>query len=523
MNPAVRKYLESLGLRAAPPATDAEAQTFLAGITPAQREYVDAIPPQAPATAAAPPDAARSAATTIPTPATVASTDAIRAEAAAAERTRISEINRLAGLAGVPDTVRAAAIADATVTPAIASQRFLEQHIATRTAPVGIIVPGMDAIRSPEVLEAGLMLRMGREDMVIRRNSSGDQRAAQTRLAEQGNRFRDYTLRDILRACLAIEGRQIPHDTHEMIRAATMTGAATVLFSTSANKMIMAGFEGLPDTTQGWCSEHSLPNFKTHDSFGLQKQGSFDRLGRGGTANQATYNEVAESYKPYRYAKQAAIDEQDIIDDDLSALQTILPEMGEACARIRPDLVYSIIHANAALNADSVALFHSSHGGNTTTGALAVATLQASMAIMLKQTENGAQLNLPPMFLIVPHDLVFTAKQLVSSALLISDTTQGNRNVIADYNMQVVSESRMGVAGVTNPVTGTSYAGLATNYLLASKPGRTIQVGYVNGQKTPRVRTFVLDKGQYGMGFDVNLDIGAKALGYQGLVFSTGA
>lgn len=529
MNPKVRKYLESLGLRAE--ATEAEAIEFRKGITDAQRSFaadLESAPITAPAQQTSPADATgqRSAPANV-TGATNAANPSVdlvaeRAAAMAAERTRISGIQDAARTAGVSDAACRAAI-DENISVEAAGLRFLQQMAGGRQAPAAIIRPGIDQVRNVDTLGAGIMLRLGREDLVIRKNATDSQREAQTRLAETGDRFRSHSLRDILQACLQIEGRNVPHDQLDMIRAATVTGTATVLFSTSASKVVMDAFEGQEDTTD-WCSEHSLNDFKSHDFFALQKQGQFSKLPRGGTANQVTYNELAESMKGARFAAQAALDEQDIIDDNMDVLMTILPEMGEACGRLRPDLVYATLLANPTLSQDSVTLFHtSSHGANSSTGALAVATLQASMAIMMKQRDNGVPLNVQPEFLIVPPDLVFAAKQLASSALLISSTTQGNANAINDWNLKVRGESRIGVAGVTNPSTKAAYTGTATNYFLASKKGRTIGVGYVRGQKTPRVRTFNLDQGQYGMGFDVNLDIAVAALGFQGLLYSTGA
>jgi hypothetical protein len=53
---------------------------------------------------------------------------------------------------------------------------------------------------------------------------------------------------------------------------------------------------------------------------------------------------------------------------------------------------------------------------------------------------------------------------------------------------------------------------------------KTIEVGYRRGTgRAPTIRSFVLDKGQWGLGWDINFDIGAKALDYRGMYFDPGA
>jgi len=50
------------------------------------------------------------------------------------------------------------------------------------------------------------------------------------------------------------------------------------------------------------------------------------------------------------------------------------------------------------------------------------------------------------------------------------------------------------------------------------------QVGYLRGTgRVPAIRSFVLDKGQWGIGWDIKFDIGAKALDFRGMYFSVGA
>ncbi len=67
-------------------------------------------------------------------------------------------------------------------------------------------------------------------------------------------------------------------------------------------------------------------------------------------------------------------------------------------------------------------------------------------------------------------------------------------------------------------------AGAATKWYLSAGGPRTIRVAYRRGtNRLPVLRSYSLDQGQWGMGWDINMDIGAAAMDYRGLHHSTGA
>jgi hypothetical protein len=50
-----------------------------------------------------------------------------------------------------------------------------------------------------------------------------------------------------------------------------------------------------------------------------------------------------------------------------------------------------------------------------------------------------------------------------------------------------------------------------------------VVLGTVNGKIEPTIRSFRLDQGQWGIGFDVQLSLAATVLDPKGLYFATGA
>ena len=341
---------------------------------------------------------------------------------------------------------------------------------------------------------------------------------ARQRSMEASHRFADMSAVDICAEAIRLDGRQVPQGRRNVIQAAFSGSALDSVFTSSVSASLLSTYNQSEDTTGGWVSEADVPDFKTNEREMLSKGPDLDLLPRGQTAEHLSHADTEESYKVSRYAKQFVVDEQDIIDDMLGALRETPAEMGDAAARLRPDLVYSILLANATLS-DTVALFSAAtHANLQTSSALTSATLRDAIESIMTQQDNSVNLNLRPSHLIVPVGLLHDAANLVNSATLLtgSDVQIGSANPIQMHNLTLVSDSRLD-NGVTDPKSGTVNAGSATTWYMASAMARTIEVGYIRGSgRAPELRSFVLSQGKWGMGWDIKMDIGAKALDYRG-------
>lgn len=373
------------------------------------------------------------------------------------------------------------------------------------------------AYQSPRAIQAGIptWLRAGIND------------PTRNRIMEASHRYSDMSAVDLCREALRIEGRDAPHGRQEMIRAAFSGSALTNVFTTNVNAVLLSTYLEAPDTTVGWVREQDVADFKTQERPRMSKTSGLQKLPRGGEADHMTRADVGESYRIARYAKQFVIDEQDVIDDALGALADTPQEMGMAAARLRPDLVYAILLANPTLTATARALFNATDANLDTSSALAAATLRAAVASIALFQENGVNLNLKPTHLLVPPSLRHLSYELTNSSQILiagtagSVTERGSNNALLADGLTPVSDSRL-ENGVIDPSSGTTYAGSASTWFMACSLAHTIEVGYLRGTgRAPRVRSFVLERGQYGIGWDVSMDIGAKALDWRGLYKAT--
>ena len=481
--------------------------------------------------------------------------DAERAAAVAAERARVVEIRKLGE--GLDETIVRKAIdegqtvdqARAVFLEAFRGQRSQSvgsvaihnhdpsQHMNAQTLGLALAMRSMDGERylncRASYVPAG-EVRNGCGDYVVRKAVDTEgHRKAMANLLEQADEFRSLSLPDLCRVACQLDGKNVGYTTShaEAFRTAVSGSALGAIFTTNINAQFLVGYMDAVDTTVGWVSEADVNNFLTQERDTMGKFGALNRLARGQKADHLDTDDWSESYKIARYAGQFVVDEQDIINDRFGAIESQSPmDMGLSARQIRQNLVYYIVLSNPNLDVDGRALFEATYHKNygTSGTAFTAAHLQDAIAAMAKQRIKTRVLNIRPRYLIVPQDLRFAAEiALTSAQRIISADSGGTFNPLARLGIEVVADDRMGVAGVVDPVTGTAQAGTAANYLLAARPGeegaKTIEVGYLRGTgRAPQLRSFVLDKGQWGLGWDVKLDIGAKALDFRGMYFCTG-
>ena len=224
-------------------------------------------------------------------------------------------------------------------------------------------------------------------------------------------------------------------------------------------------------------------------------------------------------------------------------------DMGLTARQIRPNLIYALCLANPTLNQDGVALFDPAHH-NIVTGQITdfatgaptanAGPFQDATTLMGKQRLRNRVLNLRPRFVIAGTDLEWAINILYKSQQrIIASGSGGTYNPLAcaGANLEDRLDGRLDPLGCyDNNTTKTFYpytttgttAGRSGTAFLAARPGeqgaKTIEVAYRTGTgRAPRIRSSMLREGsgQYGMAWDVNLDIGAAPMDFRALVMLT--
>jgi hypothetical protein len=481
--------------------------------------------------------------------------ESFRRQGARAERERVSSIRELAADHKVGDDLLGRAI-DEGWTYERACEEFLESYRSRRSPSAGAdgvtaggtsLQVGTDAARAHRAAAMSIALlghaRTNQGPIDLARYAERNLIAANdlTALRQAAMQFgQARRMIDVFRMACELDNIRTDYNDERTIRAAVSGGSLSGIFTTSINAVLLQAWEEEGDTTDGWVSEEDVPDFKPNPVIDFLSKSQLKKLPRGGTAEDATAEDSELSYKIARYAKKFSIDEQDVIDDRWGALFDMPVAMGTAARRLRPDLIYSILLTNGTLLGgtlfNSTALNVAGGHANLMSGgdsALAAASLKSAIQMMGKQYILDGKLkkvlNIRPEFLIVPQALRFTAAELLqSTAIVIAGTAggvteRGTKNTLEGI-VQLRVDERIGATGVQDPDTEQVRTGTDTNWFLAARGGRTIKVAYRRGTgRAPQIRSYVLDKGQWGIGWDVNHDIGAKAVDFRGMAKSAGA
>lgn len=339
------------------------------------------------------------------------------------------------------------------------------------------------------------------------------------------NEFTSLTLREIARECLLMSGsRGLSHDPMLMLQMAFAPRMASGMHSTSdfssilanvAEKSMMRGYDEAEETFDIWTSVGTMSDFKAVSRVDLNLFPSLAEVPEGAEYTYGQLTDRGVTTQLATYGKMFPITRQAIINDDVGAFTKIPLKMGRAAKRTIGNLVYAILTANAAM-ADGYNLFSANHSNLGTAGAPSVTTLGELRAKMARQTDPDSHatggLNIRPGFLLGPVELQ-DSLQVLMSAQLDPDSGQskGGARPNSVANMaKVVTDARLS-------------ANSTTAYYLAANPNAhdTIEVGYLNGVKTPTLEQrlgWEID----GTEFKVRIDATATVLDFRGMAKNAG-
>lgn len=427
--------------------------------------------------------------------------DAIRAEAAILERTRVSEIGKLCDTHKLIEL--RSKLVDGGITLDAARSAILDAVAARDAGGTAARLPHGQSIQT--LTDETDTRRAAIENAILHRAAPG-----QTKLTEEGRQYRTMSLLEMGRELLEKTGENTRGmDKLTLAQRALATSDFPIILANVANKTLRAGYEAAPQTFKPFTKQTSAPDFKTIQRSSFGDAPTLKKVNEHGEFTVGTIGEGKESYQLATYGRIVSITRQTIINDDLGAFADLPSKFGVSAANLESDIVWGIITANAAMN-DTVALFHANHGNLTGTGTvISVAALGVARALMRKQTSlDGNPINVGAQYLIVPAALELLAQQYTSSQFVSAKS--------ADINpfagtLQVLAEPRLD-------------ANSATAWYLAANPMQidTIEYCYLEGNEGVYIESrngFEVD----GLEIKARLDFAAKAIDWRGLYKNVGA
>lgn len=368
-----------------------------------------------------------------------------------------------------------------------------------------------DSEMNAKTLEAAVALGSGVSESIVTASYAPE-------VVDAADRIRGISLRELVRLCAVLEGRNVSATfSNETIAAGFSTASLPGILGNVANKKALQAFSAQPIIATRLCRAGDLSDFKESERYRINDVGDLDLVGNGGEIKHGTVNEDKATNKLETYGKIFTLTRQMIINDDLGAFFAIPTAMGAKAARKIDLLFHERLLANPVFQ--GAALFSANHDNYLTgaASALGIDALKAAYSKFLKAKDsNGVEINITPKYLFVPSELDLFARELVGSAAVVGSTDRPAANVLSHLGLEVVSSPYLNSA----KFTGAS----ATGWYLFADPNMadTFEIGYLNGQRTPTVEQGEIDFSTLGISYRCIFDIGIREQAYQGMVFSKG-
>lgn len=277
------------------------------------------------------------------------------------------------------------------------------------------------------------------------------------------------------------------------------------LLGSAAGRVLMDSYEAAASAWKIVSRPTTLPDFKLRYNLRLGEHPVLPEVQEHGEIKRKTLAEGGESYRLKTYASIFGITRQALINDSLGAFAKLPILEGQAAAETENQILNDLITANPAL-ADTVALFHSTHGNLGTAGAISDTTLTEAFLKLRSQKglDGVTPVRVAPRYLIVGPTYEAAALKAVAA---ITPATTATANVYAG-RLEVLVEPR---------ITGNAWYIFADP---ASVP--VIEYAHLESAQGPQlIRRDGWDV--LGTEFRVVLDFGAGIIDFRGAVKNAGA
>ena len=269
------------------------------------------------------------------------------------------------------------------------------------------------------------------------------------------------------------------------IKASFSTVNLPGILSNAINKRIKAGWDYAEDSWRKIADITSVSDYKQFSTYVLNSKGDYEEVANGGTIPTGELAETGYSNQLKRYGLMFSIDEMDIINDDLNAINQRAFQFGRKASLKLNKVFWTLFQADTD--------FFKSANNNivASAGALSADSLAKLVKAFRKQTDvNGDILGYEPRILLVPAALEVEAQKLYDDAE-IRDTTASKQYLTGNP-----------WRGKFTPVASAYLTSDDDYYLLADPTiAATMQVAFRNGQQAPVVESNPTNFDTFGISY----------------------
>ena len=269
------------------------------------------------------------------------------------------------------------------------------------------------------------------------------------------------------------------------IKASFSTVNLPGILSNAINKRIKAGWDYAEDSWRKIADITSVSDYKQFATYVLNSKGDYEEVANGGTIPTGELAETGYTNQLKRYGLMFSIDEMDIINDDMGAINQRAFQFGRKASLKLNKVFWTLFQADTD--------FFKTANNNVITGAgaLNAESLAKLVKAFRKQTDvNGDILGYEPSILLVPAALEVEAQKLYDDAE-IRDTTASKQYLTGNpWRSKFL------------PVASAYLTSDDDYYLLADPTiAATMQVAFLNGQQAPVVESNPTNFDTFGISY----------------------
>jgi len=300
--------------------------------------------------------------------------------------------------------------------------------------------------------------------------------------------------------------RQVLQHAFPPIRASFSYADIGGILSNVANKFLAAGFEAVEQAWRQISEIRPLKDFKTLTIYRLTDDAIYKPVSAAGEITHGSLGEESYTVQAATYARMFVLTRQDMINDDLGALQDIQRRLGLGAAKALNSIFWQTFLANTDF-------FTSGHGNVATSCSLSLANLGTAIkAFREMKNADGSPVGVQPKIILVLPALEAVALNIANSTEVrdtTANTKTGTTNIYKGMFTPVVS------AYIGSVIGGT--AGSDTTWYLLADPRElpVAVVGFLDGKEMPTVESAEADFNVLGIQFRGYHDFGCALAEYR--------
>lgn len=391
-----------------------------------------------------------------------------------------------------------------------------ERVPATSGIPSGVpaVHSKSPAQTNAQVIAASLLCRMGRHKLAEDRYGA--------LVLEASRPYQSASLVDLARASLQADGRQVPSNRNDLLRASLGFSNATLsdAISDSIHTILQQQYSEANQSWRSWCSIKSAADFRDHQALQTNVAQNLDEIGKDGEVHHATIGDTTYTFSVAQYAKQLRLTRVDLVNDNVGAIEEVPMIFTRMALRKIADLVYS-----GLLGAGTH--FAGGNGNLLEAGSdLDVTSLAAAIVAMRTQRDaDNNDLDIVPRVLLVPPELQSTGQAVLESEFLERAVSQSAGVDEAPTGNPLRRTVKLEVESRLSNTSKFSNASTAGWYLSAGPIDLPFIVAFLNGTQLPMVDFFGLDSDPdtLGVSWRVVQDVGVAVGDPKAMVRATGA